>query len=141
TRHLASGERGAASLGGQCDRPDWFCAAIRTSGAIRAVMHRRAAVVPRGNWMYRLDRQRLLIGGALSEGGNVIRWITDGLGLKHKKQVEAQAARLDPDSHGLTILPFWAGERSPNWRGDARAVISGLSLSTDPAAIVRAAME
>jgi len=138
---LPVGDGAAANLGAQCVRPDWFCATIGTSGALRALMHRRAAAVPWGTWMYRLDRQRLLIGGALSEGGNVIRWITDGLGLKHKKQVEAQAARLDPDSHGLTILPFWAGERSPNWRGDARAVISGLSLSTDPAAIVRAAME
>jgi gluconokinase len=138
---LPIGDGAAANLGAQCVRPDWFCATVGTSGALRALMHRRAAAVPWGTWMYRLDRERLLIGGALSEGGNVIRWITDGLGLKHKKKIEAQAARLEPDSHGLTMLPFWAGERSPNWRGDARAVIAGLSLSTDAAAIVRAAME
>jgi gluconokinase len=48
---------------------------------------------------------------------------------------------MPPDEHGLTILPFWAGERSPNWRGDARAAITGLSLGTQPAAIFRAAME
>src|SRR2546421_54170 len=44
-------------------------------------------------------------------------------------------------SHGLTILPFWAGERSPNWRGDARAVIAGVSLGTHPAQLFRGAME
>lgn len=138
---LPIGDGAAANLGAQCVRPDWFCATVGTSGALRALMHRGAAAVPWGTWMYRLDLQRLLVGGALSEGGNVIRWITDGLGLKHKKQIETMAARMEPDSHGLTILPFWAGERSPNWRGDARAVIAGLSLSTGPAAIVRAAME
>jgi gluconokinase len=41
----------------------------------------------------------------------------------------------------LTVLPFWAGERSPNWRGDARAVIAGLSLGTQPSQLLRAAME
>ncbi len=138
---LPIGDGAAANVGAQCVRPDWFCATVGTSGALRALLHRRAAAVPWGTWMYRLDRQRLLIGGALSEGGNVIRWFTEGLGLKHRGRIEAAAARMKPDSHGLTILPFWAGERSPNWRGDARAVIAGLSLSTDPAAIIRAAME
>jgi gluconokinase len=77
----------------------------------------------------------------LSEGGNVVRWFTDGLGLQNKKRLKKEAAIIAPDSHGLTILPFWAGERSPNWRGDARAVIAGLSLGTQPAQMLRAAME
>ena len=71
----------------------------------------------------------------------MIRWFTAGLGLKHKKQLEREAAAIAPDSHGLTVLPFWAGERSPNWRGDARAVIAGLSLGSQPAQMVRASME
>ena len=71
----------------------------------------------------------------------MVRWFTDTLGLEPKKKYERAAGALAPDSHGLTVLPFWAGERSPNWRGDARAVIAGLSLGTQPAQLFRAAME
>jgi gluconokinase len=108
---------------------------------MRVVLERDHVAVPWGTFVYRLDRRRFVLGGALSEGGNVVRWFTDGLGLQNKKALKQQAAAIAPDSHGLTILPFWAGERSPNWRGDARAVIAGLSLGTQPAQMLRAAME
>ncbi|HEX3629688.1 MAG TPA: FGGY-family carbohydrate kinase, partial [Candidatus Dormibacteraeota bacterium] len=121
--------------------PQWACATIGTSSALRIITPAEGVDIPWGVFVYRLDRERLVVGGALSEGGNVVRWLTDGLGIKHKKQLERAAARIAPDSHGLTILPFWAGERSPNWRGDARAAIVGLSLGTGPADLLRAAME
>jgi gluconokinase len=50
-------------------------------------------------------------------------------------------AALAPDAHGLTVLPFLAGERSPNWVGNARAAFVGLSLNTEPIAMLRAALE
>jgi gluconokinase len=46
-----------------------------------------------------------------------------------------------PDAHGLTVLPFFAGERSPAWRPDARAALAGLSLATTPLDMLRAAIE
>jgi gluconokinase len=104
------------------------------------VLAEKQLKIPSALWAYRLDSEHIVLGGALSEGGNVIRWLCDLLGLK-RRQAESAAARVPADSHGLTILPFWAGERSPNWRGDARAHIAGLSLATSAAQIVRAAME
>jgi gluconokinase len=53
----------------------------------------------------------------------------------------ARAAEMEPDSHGLTILPFLAGERSPIWNDRATAVIAGLDLSTGRAELLRAGME
>jgi len=138
---LPLGDGVLANIGAGCLKPAFICATIGTSSALRVILERRQLTVPWGVWVYRLDRRRFVLGGALSEGGNVIRWITDGLGVGHKKKLERAAARLPPDGHGLTILPFWAGERSPNWRGDARAAITGLALGTQPAAIFRAAME
>lgn len=138
---LPLGDGALANVGAGCVTPKWFCATIGTSSALRVVLDRTDLTVPWGTFVYRLDRERYVLGGALSEGGNVVRWFTDGLGLGHKKVLERAAAAVPPDSHGLTILPFWAGERSPNWRGDARAVIAGLSLATKPADLVRAAME
>ena len=139
--YLPIGDGALANVGAGCTSPRWACATIGTSGALRVVLDHGRVTVPWGAFVYRLDRRRYVLGGALSEGGNVVRWFTDNLGLKPKKKLERAAGSLPPDSHGLTVLPFWAGERSPNWRGDARAVIAGLSLGTQPAQMLRAAME
>jgi gluconokinase len=139
--YLPVGDGGLANVGAGAMSPRWVCATIGTSGAMRVVLERDRITVPWGTFVYRLDRRRFVLGGALSEGGNVVRWFTDGLGLRNKKALKQAAAAIQPDSHGLTILPFWAGERSPNWRGDARAVIAGLSLGTQPAQMLRASME
>jgi gluconokinase len=48
---------------------------------------------------------------------------------------------MQPDDHGLTVLPFWTGERSTGWAPDARGAILGLSLQTQPLHILRASME
>jgi gluconokinase len=136
--YLPLGDGGLANIGAGCVGPRWACATIGTSSALRVLLDRPRLTVPWGTFVYRVDRRRYVVGGALSEGGNVVRWFTDTLGLKPKKQFERAAGGLQPDSHGLTVLPFWAGERSPNWRGDARAVIAGLSLGTQPAQLLRA---
>jgi gluconokinase len=139
--YLPLGDGGLANVGAGAVTPEWACATIGTSSALRVILTKQRLSIPWGTFAYRLDRERFVIGGALSEGGNVVRWFTDSLGFKHRKQLEALAGTLPPDSHGLTVLPFWAGERSPNWRGDARAIIAGLSLSTRPVDLMRAAME
>ena len=139
--YLPVGDGGLANVGAGALSPRWACATIGTSGAMRVLLERERVAVPWGTFVYRLDRRRFVLGGALSEGGNVVRWFTDVLGLQNKKKLKHAAAALAPDSHGLTILPFWAGERSPNWRGDARAVIAGLSLGSQPDQMLRAAME
>ena len=139
--YLPLGDGGLANLGAGCVSPRWACATIGTSSALRVLIDRPRLTVPWGTFVYRIDRHRYVLGGALSEGGNVVRWFTDNLGLRPKKKFERAASALAPDSHGLTVLPYWAGERSPNWHGEARAVIAGLSLGTQPAQLFRAAME
>jgi gluconokinase len=92
-------------------------------------------------WLYSVDRMRGLLGGALSEGGNLYAWMTQTLRLGPREEIERALAELAPDAHGLTVLPFLAGERSPGYHGDARATITGLSLSTRPIEILRAGLE
>jgi len=65
----------------------------------------------------------------------------DTLSLGDYPDLETALAAMEPDSHGLTLLPFLAGERAPGWAGQARAAIQGLSLATTPLEILRAAME
>ena len=62
-------------------------------------------------------------------------------GLHDDKRLESRVARMPPDAHALTLLPFLAGERSPDYIPDARAVIAGLRLATTRDDIFRAALE
>jgi gluconokinase len=63
------------------------------------------------------------------------------LRLGSAAEIEARVAAVAPDSHGLTILPFLAGERSPDWGGSIQANIHGATLSTTPLEIMRASLE
>jgi len=90
---------------------------IGTSGALRKIWTTATApAVPFGLWRYWLDRRRVVVGGALSNGGNFVAWMRQAFGLgtaKDSARIERAVARIAPDSHGLTVLPFLAGERSP----------------------------
>jgi gluconokinase len=67
--------------------------------------------------------------------------MTATLDLGKSVKQDVAVAAMKPDEHGLTILPFLSGERSPGWQGHARATIHGLSLATTPLEILRAGME
>jgi gluconokinase len=83
-----------------------------------------------------------VIGGALSDGGGLHRWMKDALALPFgHDELEPSLTAMEPDSHGLTVLPFWSGERATGWSSSARGTITGLSASTQPIEILRAAME
>jgi len=115
---------------------------IGTSGALRKIWTTDTApAVPFGLWRYWLDRRRVVVGGASSNGGNLAVWMRETFGLKDDPRLEARIARLPPDSHGLTVLPFVAGERSPDYLPDARAHIAGLRLATTRDEIFRAGLE
>src|SRR4029079_2353826 len=68
-------------------------------------------------------------------------WLGRSLRLPSLRALESEVAQLEPDGYGLSILPFWAGERSPGWAHDARGAIVGLRLHHEPIDIMRAALE
>ena len=98
---------------------------VGTSAALRVILPEPLgphAATPSGTWRYRVDARRALVGGATSEGGNVLAWWRRDLALPgDPAALEAAIAAAVPDGHGLTALPFLAGERSPGWRPEARA--------------------
>ena len=68
-------------------------------------------------------------------------WMNDTLRLGPPESIETALSKMPPDGHGLTVLPFFSGERSPGWKGSARATVHGLSLAVKPLDILRAGME
>jgi gluconokinase len=136
---LAVGDGVAANVGSGCVDEAHIALTVGTTAALRVVTSARLTGVPNGLWSYRMDAPHHLIGGATSEGGNIFNWAQETLMLD--KDVELQLVRREPDAHGLTILPFLAGERSPGWATDATGTITGLRLSTTPLDMLQAAME
>lgn len=138
---LPIGDGAGSNIGNGCLSRERFVLMIGTSGAIRAVSETVSGGIPPALWCYRVDRRRLVQGGALSNGGNLFAWMRENLRLPAGEELEAALARLAPDSHGLTMLPMFSGERSPGWHDEATAAIDGLRLSTTPVEILRAGLE
>lgn len=139
----AIGDGAANSIGAGCTSKENVALMIGTSGAMRVLFAGEPpASVPPELWCYRADRTRVIVGGALSDGGGLYQWLAESLLPNYDSEsIENELGRLEPDAHGLTILPFWAGERSAGWNAAAHGAILGLSLHTRPIEILRAAME
>jgi len=137
------GDGAANNIGAGCSTKDRIALMVGTSGAMRVVF---AGEPPEklapGLWCYRASRDRVCVGGALSDGGGLGQWLTESLNLQDDRAaLQTELAALEPDAHGLTVLPFWSGERSTGWSADARGGIFGLRQQTKPAEILRAVLE
>jgi len=140
----AVGDGAAACVGSGCAGMENWSLTIGTSSAMRVVLAERPpeqVIPPVGLWLYLIDARRAVLGGALSEGGNMLNWLDSILVLPALADTESLVSELPPDGHGLTILPFIVGERSLGWHADARMTISGMKANTSPAELLRAGME
>lgn len=138
----ALGDGACDNVGSGCTEKDRFALMVGTSGAMRAVVEADRIEIPDGLFCYRVDCRRFVLGGALSNGGEVFAWMKRTLRLPDdNKLIEQQLAALTPGQHGLTILPLFAGERSTGWRADARAAMTGLDANTSPIDILQAGLE
>jgi len=137
----ALGDGAAANIGSGCVDDRQIAVTIGTTAALRIVNNKRPAALPPALWGYRVDGDRELLGGATTEGGSVFQWLQRTFRLADAAVLETAIACMAPDAHGLTILPFFAGERSPGYSEDSRATIQGLSLDTDPVQVARACLE
>jgi gluconokinase len=138
----ALGDGACDNIGSGCITQDRFALMVGTSGAMRSVVEADRIEIPDGLFCYRVDANKFVLGGALSNGGEVFAWMKRTLRLPESNElIEQQLAALPSAQHGLTILPLFAGERSTGWRPDARAAIAGLGANTSPIEILQAALE
>lgn len=137
----AVGDGACSNIGCGCTRNDRLALMVGTSGAMRVLWKAHTVAVPSGPWCYRADRERFVMGGALSDGGNLVGWLRETLRLPDEVETESLLSGMEPDAHGLTFLPILNGERGPAWADRANGTISGLAMSNTPVDILRAAME
>ncbi len=124
---------------------------IGTSGALRIVSPQPVLDGAARTWCYAIDRTHWLVGGAINNGGIALSWLRD---LLHSAlpnlpgdmrlsfdDLTSLASRAPIGADGIICLPFFAGERSPNWNLHARAAFFGLAMHHKTEHLARAVLE
>jgi gluconokinase len=149
---IGAGDGVLVNVGIGAVRPGQMSLTIGTSGAVRMLADRPRTDEKGRTWCYNLTDKVWVLGGAINNGGIVLRWFRDNFGTAEQTEAEARgvdayelliqaAAQISPGSDGLILLPFFLGERAPNWNADARGVLFGLNLTHGRSHLIRATME
>ncbi|PWR06236.1 carbohydrate kinase [Micromonospora acroterricola] len=142
---VGAGDGPLANLGLGAVHPGMVACSIGTSGAMR-VMVERPGVDPLGGvFCYALTEDRWAVGGAINNGGIVLRWageaLAPDLGEHSEAELVALAARAPVGSGGLIMLPYLHSERAPHWSALPRGAYVGLTHGHRREHLVRAALE
>ncbi|GAB3954590.1 hypothetical protein GCM10027614_61930 [Micromonospora vulcania] len=142
---VGAGDGPLANLGLGAVHPGMVACSIGTSGAMR-VMVERPGVDPLGGvFCYALTEDRWVVGGAINNGGIVLKWAGDALapdlGEHAHAELVALAAQAPVGSGGLIMLPYLLSERAPHWSALPRGAYVGLTHGHRREHLVRAALE
>ena len=137
----AIGDGAASNLGSGATRPGLAAINVGTSAALRVMRAGREAQAPAGLFCYRIDSKRYLVGGAVSNAGNLRAWCVRELRLPDEDAIEAELAKRPGPMPMLDALPFWTAERAPTWNEDAKGALVGMSQHTTALDILQAVTE
>ena len=143
---LASADGPLANIGVGASGAGNLALTLGTSGAVR-VLTDGPILDPQGRtFCYCADDARYVVGGPTSSAGASLDWIFALLLSEVAKDERfakgvALANQIAPGADGLTVLPFFAGERAPYWNSSLRGSFDGLDLAHDRHAILRAGFE
>jgi gluconokinase len=164
---LGLGDGACANIGSKCSTVSRIAVTIGTSAAARVCLPlsivgsssstNNDMSVPKGLFCYRINSEHILLGGALTDGGSVVEWISSLLNLRSddvfdeciarvKTLVEedysrSAASRDKSFRQSLTVVPFLSGERSTGYRDSATGAILGLTRETTPAHLMKSCLE
>jgi gluconokinase len=137
----AIGDGAASNLGSDCTKPGFAAINVGTSAALRIMRAGAVAKAPTGLFCYRVDAERYLVGGAVSNAGNLRAWCLKELNTGDPEALETELCKRSGPDHGLTVLPFWTAERAPTWNEDLRGAVLGISQSTTAVDLLQAITE
>jgi gluconokinase len=133
-----------ANLGVGAVAPGMAACSIGTSAAIRGVVQTPTVDQQGRVFCYALAPGRWVVGGAINNGGNVLRWLGRVAGADladPDAELTKLAATVPPGAEGLLMLPYLAGERAPRWTGAPTGALLGLTQRHTRAHLARAALE
>ncbi len=139
TIYPAIGDGAASNLGSGASARGIVAINVGTSAAVRTILANDAPL-PFGLFRFVVDADRALLGGAVSNAGNLRQWCLRELRLPDgDKALEKILRQGSAGAAGLTILPFWVSERAPSWPEHLEGVIHGLTQATTAADLLHAA--
>jgi len=81
------------------------------------------------------------LAGGMATSGAITGWLRALVGSPDYPSLLAEAAASGAGAHGLLMLPYFAGERTPVADPDARGIIAGLTVEHTRGDLYRAALE
>lgn len=81
------------------------------------------------------------VAGGMATSGAVTNWLRTMFGSPDFGDLVAEAEAAGPGAHGLLMLPYFAGERTPLMDPSARGIIAGLTIDHTRGDLYRAALE
>jgi gluconokinase len=120
---------------------------IGTSGAIRQLSPQQIIDPLQRLFNYRMDDEIFLTGGAINNGGILLKWFveiftdnTDSFEVTIARWLD-KAKEIPAGCDGLLFLPYVYGERAPVWDADAKGIFIGISPIHTKAHFLRAILE
>ncbi|MCM1296253.1 MAG: gluconokinase [Muribaculaceae bacterium] len=149
---VGSNDGACASIGSGVFSQSGASCSIGTSGAIRTMVSIPRLAGKMQTWCYSVFDDQWIAGGATNNAGIALRWLKEtysGQYIQAAKEANmsvyelfsAYAEDIPIGCDGLTFLPYFTGERSPDWNDKATGIMYGLSLHHTDRHIIRAAME
>jgi glycerol kinase len=140
-----AGDQQAATVGEACFAPGMLKATYGTG--CFALLNTGDTPVPSQHRLlttiaYQLGgKPAYALEGSIFVAGAAIQWLRDGLGVIGTADQSGALAAVSDLNQDVYLVPAFVGLGAPYWDSDCRGALFGLTRSTGPAELARAALE
>ncbi len=140
-----AGDQQAATVGQACFQPGMMKATYGT-GCFALLNTGHTAVASTNRLLttiaYQLGGQpTYALEGSIFIAGAAVQWLRDGLKIIDHAAEAGELARHADENQDVILVPAFVGLGAPYWDADARGALFGITRSTGPAELARAALE
>ncbi len=140
-----AGDQQAATVGQACFKPGMVkstygtgCFALLNIGAEAAPSQNRLLTTI----AYQLDgKPTYALEGSIFVAGAAVQWLRDGLKVLDRADQSGPMAEAADPNQNVYLVPAFTGLGAPYWDANARGALFGLTRSTGPNELARAALE
>jgi glycerol kinase len=140
-----AGDQQAATIGQACFQPGMVkstygtgCFALLNIGETPVRSENRLLTTI----AYQLDGKRIYaLEGSIFIAGAAVQWLRDGLKIIRSASESGGLARKADRQQQVILVPAFTGLGAPYWDAECRGALFGLTRSTGPAELARAALE
>jgi len=79
--------------------------------------------------------------GSVAVAGSAAKWLIDNLCIADTYNTISETANTVDNTNGVHFVPAFSGLYAPYWKSDARGTITGLTMETTDAHLMRATLE